>query len=47
MMRAVVVPAGVHEVVFEYRPASVRAGFATSAVGLVLLVVGRRRWLAL
>jgi hypothetical protein len=38
MMRAVVLPAGGHEILFEFHPASVRVGAALSLLGLVLLV---------
>jgi hypothetical protein len=37
LFRAVVVPAGRHEVVFEYRPESLRLGAAVSLVSLVIL----------
>ncbi|HTO94274.1 MAG TPA: YfhO family protein, partial [Bacteroidota bacterium] len=38
-MRAVVVPPGVHEVAFEFRPGSVRSGFMLSLVALVSLAL--------
>lgn len=37
LFRAVVLPAGVHEVVFEYHPASFRAGLTVSGVFMALL----------
>ncbi|HTR99912.1 MAG TPA: hypothetical protein VML00_09190, partial [Bacteroidota bacterium] len=45
-MRAVVIPAGVHDVTFAFRPASVRGGFVLSLAGilcLALLAVGGGR----
>jgi uncharacterized membrane protein YfhO len=38
VFRAVPVPAGRHEITFEYRPASVRKGAAFSAAALALLL---------
>lgn len=39
MMRAVELPAGTHEIRFEFRPASVRFGAALSLLGLALLAM--------
>ncbi len=39
LVRGIVVPAGKHEVAFEYRPASFRIGAATSGVTLVALLL--------
>ncbi len=46
LFRAVWLPAGRHEVVFAYRPASFRAGLGLSLAGglSVLLWLNRRRW---
>jgi hypothetical protein len=49
--RAVAVPAGRHDVVFEYRPASLRLGAAVSVLSLLILGLSsllhaRSRWLA-
>jgi uncharacterized membrane protein YfhO len=38
MMRSVLLAAGKHEVVFEFRPRSILAGFALSLVGIVGLI---------
>jgi hypothetical protein len=43
LFRAVALPAGEHTVLWEYRPASVARGVATSAVALLAVVA----WLAL
>ncbi|HEX5416336.1 MAG TPA: YfhO family protein, partial [Chloroflexota bacterium] len=40
MFRGVVVPAGAHQVVFTYQPASWRVGLAGSALGIILLLSG-------
>lgn len=40
LFRGVVVPAGLHEIVFTYRPTSVRAGAWLSALGWGLLAAG-------
>lgn len=45
MMRAVVIPAGRHEVVFTYASSMVRFGLALSLLGLVALAVLGRAWL--
>ena len=43
MMRGVLLAAGKHEVVFEFRPRSILAGFALSLVGILGLVAIRLR----
>ncbi len=43
MMRGVVLPAGRHEVRFEFRSGAIRAGFALSVLGLVVLALAARR----
>jgi hypothetical protein len=43
MMRGIVLGPGEHDVVFEFRSTWIRAGFALSALGAVLLVVARPR----
>jgi hypothetical protein len=45
MMRSVLVPAGKHQVRFEYRPRSVVIGFAISGLALIVLLASWR-WLA-
>ena len=40
LLRGVYLPAGVHEVIFRYRPASFRWGIALSAIGVALAVAG-------
>lgn len=40
ILRAVVVPAGEHQIEFVYRPESLRAGVKASAIGLILLIAG-------
>jgi membrane protein YfhO len=43
MMRGVVVPAGEHEIGFEFRSATIRAGFFLSLLGIAALALLRRR----
>jgi uncharacterized membrane protein YfhO len=40
LFRGVVAPAGVHEVVFVFRPLSYQAGVVVSLVSLILFLVG-------
>jgi uncharacterized membrane protein YfhO len=45
MLRAVVVPAGRHEIFFEYRPIDCYAGWALTILACMVLIVGRRLYL--